>query len=80
MSGECRSHAVSYRHGYEFLHPRGLAIVSKDRRTRIHAIADYLASSSYDIVCLQELWIYKDYEVVREAVQRNLPFSRFFHT
>ncbi|KIR72821.1 inositol phosphorylsphingolipid-phospholipase C [Cryptococcus deuterogattii CA1014] len=58
----------------------GLAIVSKDRRTRIQAIAEYLASSSYDIVCLQELWIYKNYEVVREEVQGNLPFSRFFHT
>ncbi|OCF30492.1 inositol phosphorylsphingolipid-phospholipase C [Kwoniella heveanensis BCC8398] len=58
----------------------GLAIISKDRQTRIRAIAEYLASSSYDIVCLQELWVYKDFEVVREHVRRNLPFSRFFHT
>lgn len=80
MSGECYPHAVFYRLGCESVYPRGLAIVSKDRRTRIQAIAEYLASSSYDIVCLQELWIYKDYEVVREEVQGNLPFSRFFHT
>ncbi|KAK8861473.1 hypothetical protein IAR55_002294 [Kwoniella newhampshirensis] len=58
----------------------GLAIISKDRHVRIRAIAEYLASSSYDIVCLQELWVYKDYEIVREEVSQNLPFSRFFHT
>ncbi|WWC97082.1 hypothetical protein V866_003959 [Kwoniella sp. B9012] len=58
----------------------GLAIVSKDRQVRIKAIAEYLSSSNYDIVCLQELWVYKDFEIVREKVRRNLPFSRFFHT
>ncbi|WVN85784.1 uncharacterized protein L203_100935 [Cryptococcus depauperatus CBS 7841] len=58
----------------------GLAFISKDRKDRIRAIAEHLASSSYDIVCLQELWVYKDYEIVREEVQSNLPFSRFFHT
>jgi len=59
---------------------RGLAIISKDRHARIQAIAEYLASSSYDIVALQELWVYKDYEIIRSQVQHNLPFSRFFHT
>jgi sphingomyelin phosphodiesterase 2 len=54
--------------------------VSKDRPARIKAIAAYLASTSYDIVCLQEIWIYKDYEIVREEVLHNLRFSRFFHT
>ncbi|WWC60189.1 uncharacterized protein I303_102754 [Kwoniella dejecticola CBS 10117] len=58
----------------------GLAIISKDRAARIKAISDYLASSNYDIVCLQELWVYKDFETVREGCRKNLPFSRFFHT
>ncbi|WWD16616.1 hypothetical protein CI109_101044 [Kwoniella shandongensis] len=58
----------------------GLAFISKDRHARIRAIAEYLASSNYDIVCLQELWVYKDYEIVREEILQNLPFSRFFHT
>ncbi|WRT65579.1 uncharacterized protein IL334_002524 [Kwoniella shivajii] len=58
----------------------GLAIISKDRAERIKAIAEYLSTSNYDIVCLQELWIYKDYEIVREQLLSNLPFSRFFHT
>ena len=31
-------------------------------------------------MCLQELWIYKAFEIVREEVLHNLPFSRFFHT
>jgi hypothetical protein len=59
---------------------RGLAFISKDRPPRIKAIAEYLATTHYDVVCLQELWIYKDFEIVREEVLQNLPFSRFFHT
>ncbi|ODO09201.1 hypothetical protein I350_02801 [Cryptococcus amylolentus CBS 6273] len=59
---------------------RGLAIISKDRIQRLRAIAEHIASASYDIVCLQELWVYKDYEMVREEIQHALPFSRFFHT
>ncbi|KAL7419697.1 phospholipase C type enzyme [Cryptotrichosporon argae] len=58
----------------------GLAFVAKDRPARIRAIADYLASAPYDVVCLQEIWIYADFEVVRDAVLPSLPFSRFFHT
>jgi sphingomyelin phosphodiesterase 2 len=59
---------------------RGLAIIAKKRKERIRAIATYLASSSFDIVCLQELWVYKDYEIVKNEVSQVLPFSRFFHT
>ncbi|WVR03926.1 hypothetical protein IAU60_000925 [Kwoniella sp. DSM 27419] len=58
----------------------GLAIISKDKQARIRAIAEYIASSNYDVVCLQELWVYKDYELVRQEVTQNLPFSRFFHS
>ncbi|WVQ73712.1 hypothetical protein IAR50_003292 [Cryptococcus sp. DSM 104548] len=58
----------------------GLAFISKDRIQRLRAIAEHIASASYDIVCLQELWVYKDYEMVREEIQSVLPFSRFFHT
>jgi len=59
---------------------RGLAFISKDRPARINAIAEYLSQADYDVVCLQELWIYKDYEHVRDIVSHNLPCSRFFHT
>lgn len=61
-------------------YPRGLAVISKDRRPRIKAIAEHIVSTNYDIVCLQELWVHKDFEIVREEVHDALPFSRFFHT
>jgi sphingomyelin phosphodiesterase 2 len=54
--------------------------VSKDRLIRVKAIAEHLASSDYDIVCLQELWIHKEFELVRDRVVQALPYSRFFHT
>jgi sphingomyelin phosphodiesterase 2 len=50
---------------------RGLAFISKDRPARINAIAEYLSQADYDVVCLQELWIYKDYEHVRGSFIRK---------
>jgi hypothetical protein len=32
----------------------------------------------YDVVCLQELWIYSDFERVREGLRGVLPESKFF--
>ncbi|EIW68860.1 inositol phosphorylsphingolipid-phospholipase C [Tremella mesenterica] len=58
----------------------GLKYISKDRKIRIQAIAHYLSGKSYDIVCLQELWVYDDFVIVRDQVGGVLPFSRFFHT
>ncbi|ORX90643.1 DNase I-like protein [Basidiobolus meristosporus CBS 931.73] len=58
----------------------GLKFVSEKRRQRLNAIAQYLAESKYDIVGLQELWVFEDFESVRRIVSEALPFSRFFHT
>ncbi|KZV76375.1 inositol phosphophingolipids phospholipase C [Peniophora sp. CONT] len=58
----------------------GLKFVAKDRTERVRAIADYLASTRYDVVCLQELWVYKDFELVRSAVSGHLRFSKFFYS
>ena len=58
---------------------RGLKYVSKYRRKRVDAIARFLADSDYDIVTLQELWVFADYEHVREAVSKKLPYSKFFY-
>ncbi|KAI0032145.1 inositol phosphophingolipids phospholipase C [Vararia minispora EC-137] len=58
----------------------GLKYVSKDRAERISAICDFLAASQYDIVCLQELWIYRDYEAVKLAVARRLGYAKFFYS
>ncbi|KAI0320069.1 inositol phosphophingolipids phospholipase C [Amylostereum chailletii] len=58
----------------------GLKYVSKDRSDRVLAIADFLATAPYDIVALQELWVYADYEIVRASVMRYLPFAKFFYS
>ncbi|KAI0275287.1 Endonuclease/exonuclease/phosphatase [Gloeopeniophorella convolvens] len=58
----------------------GLKYVSKNRAERIAAIARFLQSSDFDIVALQELWVYADYEIVRSSLSRLLPFSKFFYS
>ncbi|KAI0066382.1 inositol phosphophingolipids phospholipase C [Artomyces pyxidatus] len=58
----------------------GLKYVSRDRSERIDAIATFLARSQYDIVALQELWLYADYEIVRASVSKRLPFTKFFYS
>jgi sphingomyelin phosphodiesterase 2 len=53
--------------------------VSSHRKERVAAIARFLAESDYDIVTLQELWVFADYEHVRGAVSKILPHSKFFY-
>jgi sphingomyelin phosphodiesterase 2 len=56
-----------------------LRIVSKYRKERVAAIAQALSDSSYDIVALQELWMYSDYELVKAKVAHKLPYAKYFH-
>ncbi|KAH9031869.1 inositol phosphophingolipids phospholipase C [Lactarius hengduanensis] len=58
----------------------GLKYVSKRRSERIQAISRFLESSDFDIVALQELWVYADYEIVRSRLSKSLPFSKFFYS
>ncbi|KIK70604.1 hypothetical protein GYMLUDRAFT_65825 [Collybiopsis luxurians FD-317 M1] len=59
----------------------GLKFVSKNRRERIVAIADELTQTEeYDIITLQELWVYSDFEYVRESVAKYLPYAKFFYS
>ncbi|KAJ3750843.1 inositol phosphophingolipids phospholipase C [Lentinula detonsa] len=59
----------------------GLKFVSKNRRERVVAIADELShTEEYDIVTLQELWVYTDFEYVRESVAKYLPYAKFFYS
>jgi len=53
--------------------------VSKHREDRIAAIAQALSDSSYDVVGLQELWMYSDYELVKAKVAQKLPYAKYFH-
>lgn len=58
---------------------RGLKYVAKNRTERIQAIARFLADSDHDIVALQEIWVFVDYEHVLESVSKRLPNSKFFY-
>ncbi|KAI0931480.1 hypothetical protein AcV7_001149 [Taiwanofungus camphoratus] len=58
----------------------GLKYVSKHRTERLTAIANVLAASSYDIVTLQEVWVFADYERIRAAVSKRLPYAKFFYS
>ncbi|KAF9454210.1 inositol phosphophingolipids phospholipase C [Macrolepiota fuliginosa MF-IS2] len=58
----------------------GLKFVSKNRSERISAIVDSIARSSHDIIALQEIWVYADYEKVAAAVQHRLPHAKFFYS
>jgi len=52
--------------------------VSKDRVARFRAIAQHLADSDYDIVCLQEVWCPSDYRTIVDVARDVLPFNHFF--
>ncbi|KAG6837312.1 hypothetical protein H0H93_011407 [Arthromyces matolae] len=58
----------------------GLKFVAKNRIQRIDAIASQLSQSSYDIVALQELWVFSDYEKIQQRVSSLLPHSKFFYS
>ena len=61
--------------------------VTKDRKKRVTAIAQYLAKetdaetqeSNYDLVCLQELWTKADRNLIKEACEKSLPYSVSFY-
>ncbi|KAI0778727.1 Endonuclease/exonuclease/phosphatase [Trametes elegans] len=58
----------------------GLKYVSKFRTERVVALANALAASDYDVITLQELWVFADFEYVRAAVARRLPYAKFFYS
>ncbi|EJD03828.1 DNase I-like protein [Fomitiporia mediterranea MF3/22] len=58
----------------------GLKYVAKKRVERIRAIASALAQSDHDIIALQELWVYSDFEHVRASVEKRLPYAKFFYS
>jgi len=58
---------------------RGLKYVAKNRKERIRAISEQLATTDYDLVALQELWVFADYELVRSKLAKTLPFAKFFY-
>ncbi|GLB35805.1 putative endonuclease/Exonuclease/phosphatase family protein [Lyophyllum shimeji] len=57
-----------------------LKYVAKNRKERIEGIAEALSHSDYDIIALQELWVFADYEKIQQRVSPRLPNSKFFYS
>ena len=53
--------------------------MSKNRRERVLAITRFLTEADYDVIALQELWVFADYEYVRASLAKRLPHSKFFY-
>ncbi|KAF8476900.1 Endonuclease/exonuclease/phosphatase [Kalaharituber pfeilii] len=60
----------------------GLKYISKHRSARLYEIGCRIASASpsYDIVALQECWVYSDYLAIRQETQRVLPYAKFYRS
>ncbi|KAJ9113848.1 hypothetical protein QFC19_000041 [Naganishia cerealis] len=80
MSDSTSSHTLSVL----TLNVWGLKFISKDRTPRIAAIAEYLAThaeatshpgTGFDIVCLQECWVQKDFETIKARCKIVFPYS-----
>jgi sphingomyelin phosphodiesterase 2 len=54
-------------------------MVSKEREFRLHAIADYIASTNYDVVALQELWMWEDFEYLKTVAANKYPSIEIFY-
>ncbi|KDR85687.1 hypothetical protein GALMADRAFT_234701 [Galerina marginata CBS 339.88] len=58
----------------------GLKYIAKSLNVRIGAIANELANSDYDIIALQEIWVFAHYEQIQRRVASRLPHSKFFYS
>jgi sphingomyelin phosphodiesterase 2 len=54
--------------------------VSKHRAVRLDAIANRIAQSTYDIVALQEIWVYSDFENLARKTYHILPYAKFYYS
>lgn len=52
--------------------------ISKDRKTRMKAIAEHLRTTDYAIIGLQEVWVKKDYEYLAKELCMTYPYSYYF--
>ncbi|KAF5277596.1 hypothetical protein FQA39_LY06089 [Lamprigera yunnana] len=58
----------------------GIPVVSKDIKPRMQAIAEHLASTQYDMICLQEVWTIVDYNLIKDRVNNVYPYSHYFYS
>ena len=54
--------------------------MSKHRAARLDAIANRIAQSTYDIVALQEIWVYSDFENLVRKTGHILPYAKFYYS
>lgn len=52
--------------------------LSKQREVRLRALGDRLCESDYDLICLQECWVYEDFKYIQGKVRHFLPYSHLF--
>nr|CAD7199722.1 unnamed protein product [Timema douglasi] len=57
----------------------GIPVVSKNRAERMKAIAEELSRAEYEVVCLQEVWMQRDYKQISRRCSAVLPHSHYFH-
>ncbi|KAL0273040.1 UNVERIFIED_CONTAM: hypothetical protein PYX00_005815 [Menopon gallinae] len=58
----------------------GIPYVSKDKNSRMSAIAKHLLISNLDLVCLQEVWSKKDFLFLSRKCHSQLPYSHYFNS
>ncbi|KAG7203833.1 hypothetical protein KM043_013844 [Ampulex compressa] len=56
----------------------GIPYVSKNREVRMEAIAEKFATGEYDVICLQEVWSFADFQMIKAKTQEQLPYSHYF--
>lgn len=52
--------------------------MSKYREIRLRALGDALSTCDYDLICLQEVWVYRDFQYIQTKVRESLPYSHFY--
>ncbi|KAF8665421.1 hypothetical protein AX16_000440 [Volvariella volvacea WC 439] len=58
----------------------GLKFISKYRQERYNGITEEILKGNYDIVTLQEIWVFSEYQQVRTKLASRLPHAKFFYS
>lgn len=58
----------------------GVPIICLKKDERISAIGEELSQSDFDIVFLQEVWVYSDYEKIKKTVSKVMPHAHFYRS
>ncbi|OZJ06926.1 hypothetical protein BZG36_00057 [Bifiguratus adelaidae] len=59
---------------------RGLNIVSRERQRRLAAIGDYIAACDADIVGLQEIWMWSDWEYIQRVASERFGHVQLYYS